>query len=189
MIVLPDDIYSYIAYFLSLNDLKQFYQANRSISRNPLIKQQVFRLRLLHNVDCRPFMPTEVARNKQSEFRKKHDVEFWDYPLHNTMYKYLCYRFNEIIGQLFFSDSHCYFTFQITCHKKISPTKELKERLRALYPYANVKIHQIDFCKLFRKYYCLQIVYDTVPETYITVEQAEHDMNMYYKILFENHLL
>lgn len=183
---LPGDIYSYIAYFLGLTDLKQFHQANRSISRNQLIKKHIFGLRLLKNVNCRHFMPTELAKQKQCEFLKQIDPESFrikDSNLYKNFYVSLKH------DDLHFGNAGIYFKKDIGFIECIMDIKKADLALiRQLYPYGNITKGNINSYPtvLFDQ---VTIRYDHAPEKYITFEQVERDLYKFYEILKQNDLV
>ena len=62
----------------------------------------------------------------------------------------------------------------------------MKGKIKALYPYKNLSKDNIHCYYHQTGYFKIRIIYDSVPEKYVTIEQAKHDIEVYYRILKKN---
>ena len=148
MIVLPLDIFAYIARYTVYSDLKHIVLANKTINRNLLIRKQIFRLRLEKSVNCRTFMPLNVAKKKHEELKAR--IQPLSNPIILDNKPYLSYIapllhliYYWVYWHIRFSDDHFYVKCMIGFRTRISDLDTVLSRAKALYPYQNVKKDQI----------------------------------------------
>ena len=194
MIVLPLDIFATIAHFIPYIDLKQFIFLNKPIYHNPLIRKQIFRLRLEKSVNCRTFMPTEVAKQKQDELKARIQPQTATMMLADQAYRYylstLVNLENFIVTSLIvYSDNYFSLKCIIGFHTRFTDADLLVKQAKELYPYDNVKKDQITRFVDYPSYSKIQITYVTVPEKYVTLEQVRADLISYYHVLKKHSLI
>ena len=176
---LPSDLYSNIASFLDSVNLKRFVLASKQINRNPLIRKQIFRLRLARSVNCRIFMTSDTAKQQ------------WDKVIRA---EYLTQNKEIYLGELnvdgcwagpvylYIKEHRAYFEFLMVFHTSLRQG-HLVEKIKALYPYKNISKENISYSHMYPGCLKIRVIYDSVPEKYLTLSQAEHDIQVYYKIL------
>ena len=186
MVELPDDIYSDIAQFLSPIDLKRFHIANKTINCNPLIKKHIFRLRLARSINCRNFLPTQLAKEKQEEFLK-----YMKSNNYTNNYRYLLsHKGNYLTSvRVHFSDVIEYVRYSFHSSKHNIDPDSFKKKVRELYPYTNINKKMISCSHTTATTLVIEVIYDLVPEKYITIEQVEHDIFTYYNVLKKHQLI
>lgn len=189
---LPNDLYSYIAGFLEPYDLRHFHITNKLINKNPLVRKQIFRLRLEKSINCRLFLPTETAKQNWENFKETMpsnsvaDVFLGPLKLGNQLIgnKHAYIINNNNPGRSFFGYTLILPNLSLhVCNDESSILKKIID----LYPYDNLSKENF-YCS-YRGCPFVIVSYDKVPEKYITIEQADHDIIVYYKILKERLLL
>lgn len=193
---MPQGILIAIANFLPMDSLKQFHRINRFTFRSRQIHQRIFKLRLADNVNCRPFITTQKAELLQAAFKLRMLAESVDIVLANQTYE--CY-FHDLkdgnyrfgYAEVFFSKNELYIRATILVTKMVEDIKQLTIKAKQLYPYSNIKKKDISSSLIQSAIYtaAITIIYVSVPEKYITIEQFEHDMIEYYHILINNDLI